>query len=317
VSPRGVHVGVGFRLRTSLALVGFLSAVALAGGSIGPVGEYGGHWVGGDEIRLLEATNPPVLRRIRRATLATSLQALGGADLSIDPYGVALPGDGTVWALADRGRFVFRFSEATGERVEKRRLAEPCQALTTLWNHAGFFAVRVRESERMLLREIDGRLQPFSELVSRRAEGTTEQLIANLVKCGTGTRDAVPCWFVAGEPRVLLLDRRGGLHPVSVPSWARTSPARAGSVPGVGFTYPIRDAFLLDRDTLWVLGNQDGDRTPLEEGALRGRHVSLVRFGRAERVVELPREARAILDASADRLVLLYADGEIERIDAR
>lgn len=298
--------------------VTLLSAVALAGGSIGPVGDYGGHWVGGGEIRVLDTAAPPVLRRIRRDTLSSSVRALSGADAPLDPYGLALPGDGTVWVLADRGRFVFRFSETTGERVEKRRLSEPCQTIATLWNRAGFFAVRVGESEPLLLRDTGGGLRPFSPLVSRRAEGAPEeQLIANLAKCGSGTRDALPCWFVAGEPRIFLLDRRGALRPVVVPSRARRSAAAPESLPGVGFTYPVRDVFLFDRDSLWVLSNQEGDRTPLEDGAIRGRHASLLRSGRVEREVELPREARAILDATASSLVLLFADGNIERIPAR
>ena len=297
--------------------VTLLSALPLAGGSSGPVGEYGGHWVGGDEIRVLDASAPSVIRRIHRATLATTIQPLNGADVPLDPYGLALPGDGTIWVLADRGRFVFRFSEATGERVEKRRMPEPCQAITTLWNRAGLFAIRLRAEERLLLREVDGRFRPFSSLVSRAADNPTEQLIANLVKCGTGSGSELPCWFVAGEPRVLILDRRGSVRPIAVPSFARQSGTPAETVPGAGFTYPVRDAFLVDRDSIWVLGNQEGDRTPLEDGAIRGRHVSLVRHGRAEKTVSLPREARAILDAASDGLVILFANGEIERIAAR
>jgi hypothetical protein len=306
------------RLIRTLAL--FLAVVfttAIADGSAGPVGEFGGRWVGGGEIRVLDPSVPAILR-IDRATLSTRVQLLSGADAPLDPYGLALPGDGTVWVLADRGRLVFRFSEATGERVEKRRLAQPCQGVATFWSRAGFFAVRLRPNEPMLLRPENGALRPFSPIVSRSAPGLPELLIANLVKCGTGTRGAIPCWFVAGESEVLLLDRIGTIRPVAVPSFATPSPARGISRdPGVAFTYPIRDAFLLEGDALWALSNQDGDRTPLEEGARRGRHVTLLRGGRFERTVELPSEGRAILDAGESNLVLLFADGSVGRVLAR
>jgi hypothetical protein len=293
-----------------------LSALAIAGGPAGPVGDYGGRWVGTKEIRLLDASLP-ALYLIDRATLATTVLSLSGTDAPIDPYGIALPGDGTVWTLADKGRFVFRFSEATGERVEKRRLPEPCQGIATFWSHAGLFAVRLRPNERMLLRAENGALRPFSSLNSRSASSLPEQLIANLLKCGSGTRAAIPCWFVAGDPEVLLVDRMGVIRPVAVPSSARPSPDRvARREPGVAFTYPIRDAFLIDGHAIWTLTNQEGDRTPLEDGARRGRHVTLVRGGRSERTFELPAEGRAILDATERSLVVLFSDGSIRRVPA-
>jgi hypothetical protein len=42
----------------------------------------------------------------------------------------------------------------------------------------------------------------------------------------------------------------------------------------------------------------------------------LVRGGRSERTLELPAEARAILDASERSLVLLFADGTVRRVPA-
>lgn len=294
-----------------------LLSIPIADGPSRPVGDFGGRWVGAREIRLLDA-RVPALHRIDRATLATTLQPLTGADLALDPYGIALPGDGTVWVLAGKGRFVFRFSEATGERVEKRRLPEPCQGIATLWNHAGFFAVRLRPSERLLLRSVNGAFFPFSSLVSRPARGVTELLIANLIRCGSGTKRAVPCWFTAGDPEVFLLDRTGALRALAVPSFAAPSRARGeGRDPGTAFTFPVRDVFLLEGDALWVLANQEGNRTPLEEGALRSRHAVLLRSGRPDRVVALRAEARAILDATEQNLVLLFADGAVGRVAAR
>ena len=110
----------------------------------------------------------------------------------------------------------------------------------------------------------------------------------------------------------------GVIRPVLVPSYAQPSPARLAShEPGVAFTYPVRDAFLIDGNGIWTLTNQEGDRTPLEDGARRGRHVALVRAGRTERTLELPAEARAILDANEESLVILFADGSISRVHVR
>jgi hypothetical protein len=301
---------------TSLFAVLTVSA-AIADGPPGPVGEYGGRSIGENEILILEVS-PPALRRVDRRTLSSTVRLFSDVDSPVDPYGFALPADGTVWVLADKGRYLFRFSETTGERIEKRRLSEPCQGIATFWNHAGFVAVRLRPNERLLLRAENGALRPFSRLVSRSAARLPEHLIANLLKCGSGTKSAIPCWFLAGAPEILLLDPSGGIRTVEVPSLALPSRMRQGSHdPGTAFTYPVRDALLLDGDRMWVLTNQEGDRTPLEDGAMRGRHVAFVRAGNSERVIPLDREARAILDASERSVVLLFADGSVGRVGFR
>lgn len=300
--------------RTLALALNIVSATAITDGPAGTVGEYGGRWIGGNEIRLLDPATPAI-HRIDGETLSSRVQPLTGADAPLDPYGLALPGDGTIWALADKGRFVVRFSERTGALVEKRSLPEPCQGIATFWNNVGFLAVRLRPGERMLLRAENGAFRPFSPLVSRPAAGLPGQLIANLVRCGSGTSREVPCWFAAGDPDVFLIARSGETRSIRVPSFASPSPARGASrEPGVAFTYPLRDAFLLDGDALWVLSNQDGDRIPLEEGARRGRHISLVRRGRPERTLSLPSEARAILAATDRAIVLLFVDGSIRRV---
>jgi hypothetical protein len=292
-------------------------STGIAGGPPRPVGDFGGRWVGGSEIRVFDAS-VPAIHRIDRRTLGTTVLPLTGSDSALDPYGMALPGDGTVWVLGDRGRIVHRFSEATGEHVEKRRLTEPSQGILTLWRQAGFFAVRLRPGEPLLLRAANGKLRPFSSLLSRNASDVTDLLIANLIRCGSGTRRALPCWFTAGDPEVLLLDRNGALRRVPVPSFVTPLAAsRPKRPPGSEFTFPVRDAFLLESGALWVLANQEGDRTPLEEGSVRGRHAALVRPGHPQRVVALPSEGRAILDATEQGLVVLLADGVVARVAAR
>jgi len=273
------------------------------------VGEFGGRAVAGREILVLDVA-PPAIRRIDRRTLRARTTPLS-VDGRLDPYGIAVPGDGTLWALSDKGRILVRFSATTGEPLEKRKLLEPGQGVATLWDRIGVIAIRLRAGEPLLLAAEKNGLRPFSSIVSRSAPDVTSHLIGNLLRCGSGTGDALPCWFLAGPPEVALVQRDGGVTRISVPSFARVAPRPApGRDPGAGFVYPVRDAFL-EPGGLWVLSNQEGMRTPLEEGAVRGRHVGFVREGRTRRVVALDREARAILDAGQGRLVLLYADGSI------
>ena len=138
-------------------------------------------------------------------------------------------------------------------------------------------------------------------------------LIANLLRCGSGVGDTMPCWFLAGSPEVLLVSTTGRVRTVPVPSFAT---GRTKGPAGSDFLFPVRDVFGT-AEGLWVLSNQEGERTPAEDGALRSRHVVLVRpggSGRAEETLELPREARAVLDADRGGVVLLYDDGTIDRV---
>lgn len=274
------------------------------------VGEFGGRALAGRDILVLDVERPAI-RRIDRRTLRARTTPLSVADGMLDPYGIAALEDGSLWALSDKGRILVRFSATTGERLEKRKLLEPGQGVTRLWDRIGVIAIRLRAGEPLLLRAEEDGLRPFSPILSRAASDVSAHLIANLLRCGSGTGDEVPCWFLAGPPEVALVRRDGSGRRISVPSFARAaSRPSQGRDPGARFVYPVRDAFL-EPGGLWVLSNQEGDRTPLDEGAVRGRHVGFVREGRTDRIVELAREARAILDAGGGRLVMLYSDGSI------
>ena len=256
----------------------------------------------------------PAVRVIDRETLRSSIRRLASSDVSLDPYGIAATGDGTLWALAGKGRFLLRFSEKSGALLERRALADPGQGVVAAWGRLGLVAVRIRSEEPLLFRQDAGEFRPFSGLVSRRADGLTTALVRNLFRCGSGTADAIPCWFTAGSPEILLLGPDGRVRPRAVPCFAR--PARAaGRDPGGAFLYPVRDVFVSE-DGTWILSNQEGDRTPLEPGARRGRHVVLLRDGRPNRIARLDREARAILDATPQGLVMLFADGSVSRVPA-
>jgi len=300
-----------------VAVAGLLVTAAslpiIADGPDGPVGDFGGRSIDSGEIRILDVSVPAV-RRIDEVTLASSSRRLSGSDVALDPYGFAATGDGTLWTLGGKGRVLLRFSEMTGALVEKRALAEPGQGISALWGRVGVVAVRLRPDEPLLLR-LEGRdLLRFSDLVSRAAPGITAALIRNLLRCGSGTAGAIPCWYTAGPSEVLFLGPDGAVRPVAVPSFAQPALAARGD-PGSAYTYPVRDAFFSE-DGLWVLSNQEGCRTPLDAGARRGRHVVLLREGQPNRVTRLHREARAILDASPRGLILLFADGSIERVAA-
>ena len=289
------------------------SIPVIADGPVGPVGDFGGRSIDAGEIRILDLSIPAV-RLIDRATLRSSTRRLSASDVPLDPYGIAATGDGTVWVLGGKGRFLLRFSENTGALLERRLLMEPGQGVLALWGRVGLVAVRLRPDESLLLRLEAREFFRFSGLASRTAPGITAALIRNLFRCGSGTADAIPCWFTAGAAEILLLGRDGAVRPVAVPSFAHPALA-AGRDPGGAFTYPVRDAFASE-EGLWVLSNQEGDRTPLDAGARRGRHVALLREGRPNRVARLGREARAILDSRPGSLVLLFADGSVSRVAA-
>ena len=298
-----------------MALAGALmTAVPVnADGPDGPVGDFGGRSIDATEIRILDVS-APAIRFIDRGTLRSSALRLSDSDVSLDPYGIAATGDGTLWVLGGKGRFLLRFSEKNGALLERRPLTQPGQGVLATWGRLGLIAVRLRPDESLLLRQAGGGFLPFSALASRRADGVTAALICNLFRCGSGTADAIPCWFTAGAPEIRMLGRDGSVRPVAVPSFARLSRATSRD-PGRAFVYPVRDAFASE-DGLWVLSNQEGDRTPLEAGAQRGHHVVLLREGRPNRVARLDREARAILDATPRGLVLLFADGSVSRVPA-
>ena len=280
------------------------------------VGEFGGRAVVGRDILLLDLA-PPAIRLVDRWSLRDRTTPLAGGPERLDPYGIAAHGDGTVSALADRGRSLVRFSPATGEKLESRRLPEPGQGVTGLWNRLAVVAIRLRGGEPLLLAEEREGFRPFSPILSRPGANPAAHLIGNLLRCGSGTAEAIPCWFLAGPPEVVLVRRNGTVNRVPVPSFAPALPRAArGGDPGAGFVYPVRDAFL-EPSGLWVLSNQEGERTPLEEGAVRSRHVARVHAGRARQVVALDREARAILDAGSGRLVMLYADGSFGSVVVR
>jgi hypothetical protein len=284
-----------------------------ADGPDGPVGDFGGRSIDTARIRILDVSVPAV-RLIDRETLRSSVRRLAASDVSLDPYGVAATGDGTLWALGGKGRFLVRFSEKSGELLERRALPDPGQGVLAAWGRLGLVAVRIRPEEPLLFRQEAGEFQRFSGLTSRRADGVTTALIRNLFRCGSGTADAIPCWFTAGAPEILLLGPDGRVRTLAVPCFARPSRA-AGRGPGGAFLYPVRDAFASE-DGVWVLSNQEGERTPLEAGARRGRHVVLLREGRPNRIARLDREARAILDATRHGLVMLFADGSVSRVPA-
>jgi hypothetical protein len=303
-----------------LALAGVFvtttSHPSIAGGPDGPVGDFGGRSIEADQIQIADLSVPEI-RTIDRATLRSSARRLHGLDAPLDPYGIAATGDGTLWMLAGKGRFLVRFSERTGGLIEKRLLEDPGQGITSLGGRVAIVPVRLRPGEPMLLRAAGSEFVRFSSLVSRSAAGVTAALLRNLFRCGSGTGDAFPCWFsaaAAGAAEVFLVSPDGGVRTVPVPSFA--VPAQApGREPGNGFTFPVRDVCAAG-DNFWVLSNQEGDRSPLDAGARRGRHIALVREGRAPRIAGLDREARAILDAGPQGLVLLYADGTISRTPA-
>jgi hypothetical protein len=111
------------------------------------------------------------------------------------------------------------------------------------------------------------------------------------------------------------LDESGRERRTAVPSLAVEDALSSSKALGSGFVFPIRDAFFVDEDALWVLTNQEGTLTPGESGAVRARH--LMRVGSHAATIPLVREGRAILLASRTQVTLLYADGTLETLSSQ
>jgi len=291
------------------------SAVHAAPPAEGPalITGYGGRVSASAGTAILDLGSRPRVLRFPRDVAAGGELFLTGADVLLDPYGLAVPGDGTIWTLGDKGRALLRFGQEDGRLVEKRRLPSPCQTIAGAGTRVFFALIRIGGREPLLGRADNGGFRPFSDLVSRGAPDRLSAAVRNLFRCGSGVGDETPCWFMAGPPEVFLIGPDGRVRRVAAPDFVEEAPAADSADPAARYSYPIRDVFLL-QDSFWVLSNQEGAKIPGQEGAVRGRHAVLVRAGRSRRVVSLEREARAILLAGERTLTLLYANGAIESL---
>ena len=236
----------------------------------------------------------------------------------IDPYGLARPGDGSIRVLADKGRSVARFDERSGKLLGVDALPEPCAGIWSVGANVIVAPVRLRGGEPLLaLATRNGGFRPFTSLESRRGKNSAETVSLNMFECGFALAGALPCWWLNGEPEVLLIDEKEQV--VRVPGASLVGPAGPPSGAARDFDaflqelrFPMRDVFLLSRQASWSLTNQEGSRPLTDPARIRGRHLVLMEGGRVTKSIPLPKSGRAILGGDSRGVLVLYEDGSID-----
>jgi hypothetical protein len=237
---------------------------------------------------------------------------LGIGKIKIEPYGIALDADRRFHLLGNRGRVEVTIDREKGSVVNVTDLEVACLGIWNAGPEILLAPLRADVGQSVLMRAGLRNLRAFGTLTSRSGRTPVDNAIANLFFCGGGEGARLTCWWGAGEAAVFVLGRSGTDRRMAVPSLATRDALSTWKGPGSGFVFPVRDAFFIDEDALWVLTNQEGSLTPVESGAVRSRHVLRVGFKSA--TIPLVKEGRAILLASRNQVTVLYADGALETL---
>lgn len=281
------------------------------------VREYGGKARIGQSVYLLDIVRPSprVLHVDLSSGVARATELKLTADAVLAPYGLARSVDGSLWALGDKGRLLLRFDGKTGNTISVRPPPDPSQGIWSL-KGAILLSPIIREAGKPILTAGDGgAFRAFTSLRSRKAPDLVSMAIANLFGCGSGLLPELPCWWRAGDPELLIINAEGEVRRLEAPRFPADAPASEGPVSG--WRHPVRDIFLLSSDSFWLLSDQEGSERPWEDGAVRSRHLLLVGPSGPERVLSLPQEGRAILDADRQGVLLLNADGTVRKVLSR
>jgi hypothetical protein len=305
-----------------LALASMVGAPDGVQPSAGPVRTLGGKSRSANIVFLLdlrdEARGPArVLKFNLRQPNTVTIVELEKTSKALEPFGLARPNDGSFWILADKGRAVARFDENTGRLLRFDALSQASEGVWTFGSRVVFGLVQLKGGEPLLAMAVNDGIRPFTNLKSRAGGSPPETLTKNIVECGFAETSHLPCWWVSGVPEVMRIHENGEVTFSSAPTlidaklFARSGQA-ASSIESMaaGLVYPIRDIFLLPRDSFWLLTNQEGDRPPPGE-EVRSRHVIRVDAGRIARTVDLPKTGWAILGGDEKGVLLLYRDGLI------
>jgi hypothetical protein len=152
-----------------------------------------------------------------------------------------------------------------------------------------------------------GEWQSVGPLKTREHASKLESLLWNTAHCGASRADHLPCWFLLGEPDVVLVDNHGTWNrcPLVLPA------GTGGQVSGAGSTYPtsFRDLFVSGQDEIITLADTGtGDEN---RGRFLGRY-SLQ--GELLAGVHLNRGARQVLDVRRGKVFLLLVGDSIGEV---
>ena len=234
---------------------------------------------------------------------------LGGVRIEENIWGLARLESGVMWTLI--GTRILGEISSEGEVVQRIPLGEPQVGLFG-WNnrllYQAFDAPAGTPALAFGLPDTEHR-EPFGSLRLRHFDtARVESLALNLVLCGVGRGDELPCWFRneatidrvrLGKPsRPLRLDSLV----TSEPTWDAT--------PAEQRPRPIWDAYITETNDVWVLSTIVA-AVPPEPNAREARR--LLRYspeGKLIGQVRLARPARMIMLVRGDTCYLLTREGQ-------
>ena len=237
------------------------------------------------------------LIEIDGANASVGTREIGGLGRGDRVWGLACLSDGGLWTMASP-RSVARI-DRTGRVQERVPVQLPRIELFAAGDRLLFQQLPTAPGVEVLATSPprqSSTIRPWPGLIGRRATTREDQLTRNLVKCGLGLGDEVPCWF-ANEAAISVSSGRSA-RTIAV-GWLR-----AGAIDR---QTPIWDAALVPSGGFWVLAN---------ETASRDRRAGTRLFLASERnggrlSVDLKPAARLIVAASGTRCVLLLTDGSL------
>lgn len=270
----------------------------------------------GEDTLLLERveTGPRVLRIDSKGRLRSTLD-LAKTPVKLSPSGLAVSEEGLLWVLGDSGTVLVGFDPTRGTVMDVRPLPSHFQFVWSVAGSVMLAAAATAGDEPLLFVVTPTEVRSCGGLRTRPVRRPLETPILSLFDCGSSRTAVLPCWWVAGTPSLISLRSSCATKQAGVPSLVTPrAAAERGSDPMEWFDSPIRDAFTVDDRLTWVLTNQEGKTSVVSANATVARHLLLLRDGRLERTVALPRRARLILDADARGVSVLYSDGIAGRI---
>jgi hypothetical protein len=245
-------------------------------------------------------TEQPALVRVSIAARQVTVHPVRGLRSDERPWGLVCLPDGTLWTLTAPGLL----ARLASDGLLAERIPLPYKSLA-LFGSADrlLFQPTPYATGRPALRAARigtfAAAGPWPGPLTQAADTPADQMIANLLNCGIGSGDYLPCWFAAHR-RITISD--GTLEHV------RTLHVRPDRFPAVDAATPVRDVALAGMSRVWIL------TTGANRAAGRRAGSWLTRSDwRAEEAtsIALAPAARLILWATSSECVLLSTRGEL------
>ena len=276
--------------------------------ALAALGTLGGRLLTRTGVQLLGAESNLLLDFDLEGTRSEPLVVthLHGVADGVKLGGLAATSDGRSWTM--HGRTDLARITAQGEVNTAEHLPFSAYAV---YSWKGTLLVQVARSRAgespFMGRTGDEKWQSVGLLKTREHASNRESLLWNTAHCGASRADRLPCWFLLGEPSVVLVDDHG--------IWTRCPlvlPAgTGGQVSGAGNTYPVsfRDLFVSGQSEVIALADTGAGHE--HRGRFLGRY-SL--DGTLLARVHLNRSARQVLDVRRGKAILLLRGDSVGEV---